>query len=72
MLLDDGAILILMMRMLGDDDGFKTAAILMMRIATMMAMTMVDWDYHSDSGLLEPQVCDWTCFQSLKDIVTDL
>ena len=40
MLLDDGAILILMMRMLGDDDGFKTAAILMMRIATMMAMTM--------------------------------
>ena len=44
-----------MMRMLGDDDGFKTAAILMMRIATMMAMTMVDWDYHnhSDSGLLE-------------------
>ena len=42
-----------MMRMLGDDDGFKTAAILMMRIATMMAMTMVDWDYHSGSGLRE-------------------
>ena len=42
-----------MMRMLGDDDDFKTAAISMMRIATMMAMTMVDWDYHSDSGLLE-------------------
>ena len=37
MLLDAGAILILMMRKLGDDDGFKTAAILMMRIATMMA-----------------------------------
>ena len=53
MLLDAGAILILMMRMLGDDDGFKTAAILMMRIATMMAMTMVDWDYHSGSGLRE-------------------
>ena len=53
MLLDAGAILILMMRKLGDDDGFKTAAILMMRIATMMAMTMMDWDYQSDSGLLE-------------------
>ena len=71
MLLDDGAILILMMRMLGDGDGFKTAAILMMRIATMMAMTMVDWDYHSDSGW-PTRNCDWTCFQGLKDIVTDL